>query len=231
MSGDRPALRRPGPLRSHRRPGGKKIFPALHAMARRGHLDFPVIGVARSEWTLDELQERRPRERRAARRRRRREGVGEPTRAAPLRRRQLRGPGHVHRAPQGAGRGTRIRCTTSRSRRACSRPSSRGSAKSSCAQRRARHPGEAVRPRPRVGAGAERDARTTVFDESAHLPHRPLPRQGGGAEPPRLPLREHLPRADLEPPLRQERAGHDGRALRRRRAAASSTRRPAPSAT
>ncbi|TMA40749.1 MAG: glucose-6-phosphate dehydrogenase, partial [Deltaproteobacteria bacterium] len=29
----------------------KKIFPALHAMARRGRLDVPVIGVARSEWT------------------------------------------------------------------------------------------------------------------------------------------------------------------------------------
>ncbi len=36
----------------------KKIFPALHAMARRGMLDFPVIGVARSRWTLDELRKR-----------------------------------------------------------------------------------------------------------------------------------------------------------------------------
>ncbi len=36
----------------------KKIFPALHSMARRGHLDFPVIGVARSRWTLDDLKKR-----------------------------------------------------------------------------------------------------------------------------------------------------------------------------
>jgi glucose-6-phosphate 1-dehydrogenase len=36
----------------------KKIFPALHAMARRGRLDLPVIGVARSRWTLDELKAR-----------------------------------------------------------------------------------------------------------------------------------------------------------------------------
>ncbi len=36
----------------------KKIFPALHAMARRGHLDFPVIGVARSRWTLEDLKKR-----------------------------------------------------------------------------------------------------------------------------------------------------------------------------
>jgi glucose-6-phosphate 1-dehydrogenase len=31
----------------------KKIFPALQAMARRGHLDVPFIGVAKSGWTLD----------------------------------------------------------------------------------------------------------------------------------------------------------------------------------
>ena len=36
----------------------KKIFPALDAMTRRGHLDVPVIGVARSEWTLEEFRNR-----------------------------------------------------------------------------------------------------------------------------------------------------------------------------
>jgi glucose-6-phosphate 1-dehydrogenase len=36
----------------------KKIFPALHAMARRGHLGFPVIGVAKSGWNLDQLRAR-----------------------------------------------------------------------------------------------------------------------------------------------------------------------------
>jgi glucose-6-phosphate 1-dehydrogenase len=36
----------------------KKIFPALQAMARRGKLDFPVIGVAKSSWTLEQLIER-----------------------------------------------------------------------------------------------------------------------------------------------------------------------------
>lgn len=34
----------------------KKIFPALHAMARRGHLDMPVIGVARAGWTVERLR-------------------------------------------------------------------------------------------------------------------------------------------------------------------------------
>jgi glucose-6-phosphate 1-dehydrogenase len=36
----------------------KKIFPALQAMARRGHLDVPVIGVAKSGWTLDQMRAR-----------------------------------------------------------------------------------------------------------------------------------------------------------------------------
>ena len=36
----------------------KKIFPALHAMARRGRLDVPVIGVARSDWTLEQFRAR-----------------------------------------------------------------------------------------------------------------------------------------------------------------------------
>jgi glucose-6-phosphate 1-dehydrogenase len=36
----------------------KQIFPALYAMARRGALNFPVIGVAYSHWNLAQLQER-----------------------------------------------------------------------------------------------------------------------------------------------------------------------------
>jgi len=36
----------------------KKIFPALHAMARRGHLNAPVIGLGRGLPSLDELRAR-----------------------------------------------------------------------------------------------------------------------------------------------------------------------------
>ncbi len=36
----------------------KKIFPALQAMVRRGHLDVPVIGVAKAGWNLDQLRAR-----------------------------------------------------------------------------------------------------------------------------------------------------------------------------
>ncbi len=34
----------------------KKIFPSLLAMVRRGTLNVPVIGVARSGWTVDQFQ-------------------------------------------------------------------------------------------------------------------------------------------------------------------------------
>ncbi len=36
----------------------KKIFPALQQMARRGHLTFPVIGVAKSGWNDEQLIDR-----------------------------------------------------------------------------------------------------------------------------------------------------------------------------
>jgi glucose-6-phosphate 1-dehydrogenase len=36
----------------------KKIFPALQAMIKRGHLNVPIIGVAKAGWKLDQLKER-----------------------------------------------------------------------------------------------------------------------------------------------------------------------------
>jgi glucose-6-phosphate 1-dehydrogenase len=36
----------------------KKIFPALYAMTEAGQLDVPVIGVARSEWTVEQFRAR-----------------------------------------------------------------------------------------------------------------------------------------------------------------------------
>jgi glucose-6-phosphate 1-dehydrogenase len=34
----------------------KKIFPALHNMVRHGTLNVPVIGLAKSEWTIDQFR-------------------------------------------------------------------------------------------------------------------------------------------------------------------------------
>src|SRR3954453_249157 len=36
----------------------KKILPALQAMAKGGHLNVPVIGVAKAGWNLDQLRAR-----------------------------------------------------------------------------------------------------------------------------------------------------------------------------
>lgn len=36
----------------------KKIFPSLQAMVKRGHLNVPVIGVAKSGWNVDQLRAR-----------------------------------------------------------------------------------------------------------------------------------------------------------------------------
>jgi len=36
----------------------KKIFPALQSMVKRGHLNIPVVGVAKSGWNLEQFRER-----------------------------------------------------------------------------------------------------------------------------------------------------------------------------
>jgi len=36
----------------------KKIFPALQAMVKRGHLNIPVVGIAKAGWNLDQLRAR-----------------------------------------------------------------------------------------------------------------------------------------------------------------------------
>src|SRR5215472_6016576 len=36
----------------------KKIFPALQAMIKRGNLDIPIVGVAKSGWGIDQLRAR-----------------------------------------------------------------------------------------------------------------------------------------------------------------------------
>ena len=45
----------------------KQIFPALLALARDGMLEMPIIGVAKSGWSLDQLEGARARKRGEAR--------------------------------------------------------------------------------------------------------------------------------------------------------------------
>ena len=81
----------------------KKIFPALYAMERRGHLQVPVIGVARSDWTIEQFRAR------ARESIEQHDGFDEAVfaklpGAAPLHQRRLRRSGHPRRAPQGTRR-------------------------------------------------------------------------------------------------------------------------------
>ena len=36
----------------------EQIFPALQALTQSGHLDMPVIGVAKPDWSVDQLRDR-----------------------------------------------------------------------------------------------------------------------------------------------------------------------------
>ena len=92
------------------------------------------------------------------------------------------------------------------------------------------HHGEAVRHRPGVGEGAERAA-ARGLRRGADLPDRPLPRQGGGAEHPGLPVRQRPVRADLEPQLHRPRADRRAGDPRPGDAGRRSTSPPARSAT
>ena len=209
----------------------KKIFPALQAMIRRGHLDVPVIGVAKAGWTLEQLRARardEPRASTAAASTRRPSRSSWRCCATSTATTTTRRPSPRCARSSAA---PRDRCTTWRSRRACSRSWSRASAVAA-----ARTDARVIVEKPfgrdlAVGARAQRDPAHSVFDESAVFRIDHYLGKEAGAEPALLPLRQHVPRADLEPQLRRERADHDGRELRRRRAAAGSTRRPARSAT
>ncbi len=60
------------------------------------------------------------------------------------------------------------------------------------------------------------DAPAPLVRRGRDLPHRPLPRQGDGAEHAGAPVRERHLRADLEPPVHRPRADHRGRVDRHR---------------
>ena len=74
---------------------------------------------------------------------------------------------------------------------------------------------EAVRPRPRVGAGLGEGA-APVHRRVAAPAHRPLPREDGTRRDPLPALRQHHAGAGVEPELRRVGADHDGGGLRRR---------------
>ncbi len=146
-----------------------------------------------------------------------RQAVGGVRRQAVVRQRQGR--------PRGAGRG-RV-SAGGRARWLAAPPALPQRPAQGCARRRAHarrrqpgraladHHGEAVRHRPGQRQVAQLAA-ARGLRRGADLPHRPLPRQGGGAQHPGVPLRQRPVRADLEPQLHRPRADRRARDAVRR---------------
>ena len=192
----------------------KMIFPALYAMAKRGALAVPVIGVARSGWDLQQLQAR-ARDSIA-------QAVGGIDDEAALDR-LIALLGYV----DGDYNDPRTFAALKRALGDAVRPAHylaippalfetviEGLGAAGLADRRTRDRREAVRTRPRLGE-RPKPCRAIGVSRRFDLPHRSLPGQGSDHEPPLLSLRQLLPRADLEPQLRGQRPDHARRELRR----------------
>ena len=132
----------------------KMIFPALYAMAKRGTLKVPVIGVALPKWSLERLHKRVTDSIEHA------GGVDDRKRpeasSVPVQLcwRRLRGPGHVHRAEKGAWQvapASALSCHPAFALRNSDQRTGRGESGRQCA----RHRREALWTRPRFGAGTE----------------------------------------------------------------------------
>ena len=190
----------------------KKIFPALQAMAKRGDLDVPVIGVAKAGWTLDQLRARARGQRREVRRPRpRRRSTSCPACFA-----TSTGTTKIRRPSRRSGRRSAAPSTRRTTWR--SLPHSSGPSWSSW-----RNP--AVR-KGRASSSRSPSARTLpsardlnrillgTFVEQRHLPHRPLPRQATRSQHAVRSLHESDPGGVLESCPCRERADHDGRRLR-----------------
>ncbi len=206
----------------------KKVFPAIQYLIQHGHLDVPIIGVAKSGWTLEQLRER-ARDSLA-----KHGGVDEAAFAKLVAR--LRYVDGDYNDPETF---TQLRQALGQSAAPLHYlaipPSLFGAVVQNLASRAARTTrGSSSRSRSaatlRSARGAQPDPPRNVR-RVADLPDRPLRGQGARAQHPVLPVRQPVPRADLEPRLHREHADHDGRELRRAGPRCRSTRRPARSAT
>ena len=153
----------------------KKIFPALYAMVKKGELDVPVIGVASSQWTVDDLRNR-------ARDSITEYGGGVDDEDAFE---QLTGLlRYVDGDYNDASTFTELKKALGELRASRALPrdpaehvrdGGRGPRVVGLRRERARDRREAVRARPRVGAGAQPGPALGV-PRAGHLPDRPLPR-------------------------------------------------------
>ena len=140
-------------------------FRSLYRLEQRGLLDCPIVGVAVDDWTVDRARRARARVDRGHRRAARRGGLPALRRAALVRRGDFGDAGHV-RARRGRDRGREPAGLLSRDPAVPVRQGRQGARGRRADDERARRRREAVRPRPRVGAGARRRSCTSYIDES-----------------------------------------------------------------
>jgi Glucose-6-phosphate dehydrogenase, NAD binding domain len=188
-------------------------FRSLYRLEARGLLACPIVGVAANDWSADELRSHA----RAAI-----EAGGEPLDEAVFERFAARlsyvsgdfADARTFQQVASAIHGARDACLLPRDPAVAVRHGHRGS----CAGRP--HGGgasrrrEALRPRPRLGARAQRRD-PPVPRRIPAVPDRSLPGQAGARRDPLPPVRERDLRAALEPRPRRLGADHHGRAVRR----------------
>ena len=171
----------------------KKIFPSLQAMVKRGHVDVPVIGVAKAGWTLDQMRAR-------ARDSLEKHGGLDATAFAKLSARLRYVDGDYNDPATFAALRKELGNAKRPAHYLAIPPVLFGKVVGQLAAvrllgGRARHRREAVRHRPRVGPGAEQDPRLGVSG-ACDLPHRPLSGEEAGPQHALRPLHQRLPGAD-----------------------------------
>ena len=204
---------RAGLLRRHRRPRLQEDLPGAAGDGQARPPRRAVIGVAKAGWNLDQLRAR-------ARDSLEKHGgldaaaFDEAVRPAALRRRRLRDPATFQALRQELGAAAAAGALPGHPARAVR--DGRGAARPSrAAPTGARVVVEKPFGRDLASAQALNRILLGTFDETAIFRIDHYLGQAAGAEPALLPLRQRLPRADLEPQLRRERADHHGRELRR----------------
>ena len=190
----------------------KKIFPALQSMVRRGRLNVPVIGVAKAGWDLDQFKARR--------------ATASRSTAASTRRPSTSSCGLLHyvdgdyndpktfQACAANSARPSIPLTTSPSRRPCSAWWWSSSASRAAPQA----PASSSRSRSDADLESAQSLNRILLPNLLRVgdfPHRPLSRQGAGAEPALFPLRQLVFGAALEPRARREHPDHHGGEFRR----------------
>ena len=191
-------------------------FHSLYRLERRGLLDCPIVGVAVSDWSVDDLRDHARACDRGLRRADRRRGVRSLRRAPVLRAAAT----SATTATYAAGRQARS------ARRARPvfyleiPPFLFGRVIKGLAEAGLTKTGRVVVEKP-FGHDLAVGARAGRGDPPVHrrvpaVPDRPLPGEDGDRRDPLPAVRERDVRADLEPQLRLQRADHDGRELRGR---------------